>query len=90
MWMRCVQAWRTLSNNILSTSNCGNPSLRLFGFGPVVSDGFGIGYLIKNDGVQFCVSSFRRQTPRFIGLLQSSMVDIRMMLQSDKPKGVGA
>jgi len=27
------KAWHTLNNSILSTSNCGNPSLRLFGFG---------------------------------------------------------
>lgn len=29
-------AWKKLNHTILSTSNCGNPSLRLFGFGPVV------------------------------------------------------
>jgi hypothetical protein len=40
----------------------------------------------QNDGVQFCVSSFRRQTMRFLELLQMSMHDIRMMLLSDKPK----
>ena len=65
-----LQAWKVVTHNVLSTSNCGNPSLRLFGFGPVVPDGYGIGYLIKNDGVQFCVSSFRRQTQRFIDLLK--------------------
>ena len=41
--------WKTLSSSIISTSNCGNPALRLFGFGPVVSNGFGIGYIIKED-----------------------------------------
>lgn len=41
-----------MTHNILSTSNCGNPSLRLFGFGPVVPDGFGIGYLIKVSDVE--------------------------------------
>ncbi|CAN0185835.1 unnamed protein product, partial [Hapterophycus canaliculatus] len=41
------EAWRVLNHVILSTSNCGNPSLRLFGFGPVVRDGFGVGYIIK-------------------------------------------
>ena len=30
------EAWRTLNHTVISTSNCGNPSLRLFGFGPVV------------------------------------------------------
>ena len=28
---------------VISTSNCGNPALRLFGFGPVDRDGFGVG-----------------------------------------------
>ena len=40
-------AWEKLNHTVLSTSNCGNPSLRLFGFGPVVREGYGIGYIIK-------------------------------------------
>ena len=43
--------WQLLSTSILSTSNCGNPALRLFGFGPVAADGYGIGYIIKDDGL---------------------------------------
>ena len=43
--------WTVLSTSILSTSNCGNPALRLFGFGPVAADGYGIGYIIKEDGI---------------------------------------
>jgi len=43
--------WVTLGTSILSTSNCGNPALRLFGFGPVAADGYGIGYIIKEDGI---------------------------------------
>ena len=39
--------YATLGHSTLSTSNCGNPCLRLFGFGAVVPDGFGIGYIIK-------------------------------------------
>lgn len=37
----------SLHRHARAFSNCGNPSLRLFGFGPVVRDGFGIGYIIK-------------------------------------------
>ncbi|SCV67108.1 BQ2448_5754 [Microbotryum intermedium] len=33
--------YATLNASILSTSNCGNPALRLFGFGAVTPDGFG-------------------------------------------------
>jgi carnitine O-acetyltransferase len=43
--------WHKLNTSILSTSNCGNPALRLFGFGPVARDGFGIGYIIKDDAI---------------------------------------
>lgn len=53
------QAWKKLSLNVISTSNCGNPSLRLFGFGPVCPQGFGIGYIIK-----VCVKT---QTPVWVG-----------------------
>ena len=35
--------YNTLNTSVLSTSNCGNPALRLFGFGPVTPDGYGIG-----------------------------------------------
>ena len=43
--------WSLLNTSILSTSNCGNPALRLFGFGPVAADGFGIGYIIRDEGL---------------------------------------
>lgn len=32
-------AWEKMGNIVMSSSNCGNPSLRLFGFGPVSADG---------------------------------------------------
>lgn len=50
--------WETISTSILSTSNCGNPALRLFGFGPVAADGYGIGYIIKEDGLSMYVIFF--------------------------------
>jgi len=43
--------WNTMNHTVISTSNCGNPALRLFGFGPTVGNGFGIGYIIKDDGI---------------------------------------
>ena len=64
-------AYKTLQTTILSTSNCGNPSLRMFGFGPVSEWGFGIGYIIKDDGLQFCISSGHRQTGRFVHTIRN-------------------
>ena len=73
--------WDKLNTTIISTSNCGNPSLRHFGFGPVSGDGFGIGYIIKDDGISICVSSKHRQTRRFLDTLESYMLEIRRVLR---------
>lgn len=73
--------WDRLNNTILSTSNCGNPSLRHFGFGPTSGDGFGIGYIIKDEGISICASSKHRQTKRFVDALESYLLEIRRMLR---------
>jgi carnitine O-acetyltransferase len=74
--------WDKLNNTILSTSNCGNPSLRQFGLGPASADGFGIGYIIKEDSISICVSSKHRQTKRFVDSLESYLIEMRRMLKS--------
>lgn len=68
--------WDKLNNTIISSSNCGNPSLRLFGFGPVSANGFGIGYIIKDDSISICASSKHRQTSRFLVTLESYFNEI--------------
>lgn len=72
--------WEKLNHTILSTSNCGNPSLRLFGFGPVSPDGFGIGYIIKDEGIQFCASSKYRQTSRYLKNLEAYLLRVQDLL----------
>ena len=74
-------AWRALNHTVLSTSNCGNPALRLFGFGPVVPDGFGIGYIIKDSRIQYSISSKHRQTKRFAHAIRQSMIEIGDLLE---------
>jgi carnitine O-acetyltransferase len=73
--------WDKLNNTILSTSNCGNPSLRQFGFGPTSGDGFGIGYIIKDDRISICASSKHRQTKRFVDALESYLLEIRRVIR---------
>ncbi|KAI9480352.1 MAG: acyltransferase ChoActase/COT/CPT [Benjaminiella poitrasii] len=81
--------WKTLNHTVISTSNCGNPALRLFGFGPVVGDGFGIGYIIKEDGIAFVASSKHRQTQRFLDTLEAYLMNIQFMLLKERyPTGV--
>ncbi|KAF9528240.1 carnitine acetyl transferase [Crepidotus variabilis] len=74
------QGWATLGTSILSTSNCGNPALRLFGFGPVAADGYGLGYIIKEDGISICASSKHLQTRRFLDTLNGYLYDMQRML----------
>ncbi len=74
-------AWKALNHTVLSTSNCGNPSLRLFGFGPVCPDGFGIGYIIKDSGLQYSISSKHRQTQRYALSLNETLLEMEDLLR---------
>lgn len=82
--------WERINSTILSTSNCGNPSLRHFGFGPVSGEGFGIGYIIKDDSISVCASSKHRQTRRFMDGLESYMNEIRKLLKQTRSKDSAA
>lgn len=76
--------WDKLNTTILSTSNCGNPSLRHFGFGPTSADGFGIGYIIKDGSVSICASSKHRQTKRYVEAIESYFLEIRKLLRATR------
>ncbi|KAJ5332507.1 uncharacterized protein N7506_006290 [Penicillium brevicompactum] len=78
--------WDKINNTILSTSNCGNPCLRHFGFGPTSADGFGIGYIIKDDSISFCASSKHRQTGRLMHTLEQYLFEIRKLLRTTNRK----
>jgi len=79
--------WDRINNTILSTSNCGNPSLRQFGFGPTSGEGFGIGYIIKDDSVSLCASSKHRQTKRFVDAVESYFLEVRKLLRATRREG---
>ena len=70
-----------INNTILSTSNCGNPSLRHFGFGPTSAEGFGIGYIIKDGSIFICASSKHRQKRRYVDAMESYFLEIRKLLR---------
>ncbi|KAK1225439.1 carnitine O-acetyltransferase yat1 [Marasmius sp. AFHP31] len=72
--------WELLNTSILSTSNCGNPALRLFGFAPVTPDGYGLGYIIKDEGLSICASSKHLQTRRFLDTIKGYLLDIQKMV----------
>jgi carnitine O-acetyltransferase len=82
--------WDKINNTIISTSNCGNPALRHFGFGPTSGDGFGIGYIIKDDCISVCASSKHRQTRRFVDSLEGYLNEIRRLLKATRTKDLAA
>ncbi|OLL23884.1 putative mitochondrial carnitine O-acetyltransferase [Neolecta irregularis DAH-3] len=72
--------WGRLNGTVLSTSNCGNPSLRMFGFGPSGEEGFGIGYIIKEGSISVCASSKHRQTQRYLDTLEGYLRQVGALL----------
>jgi hypothetical protein len=76
------KAYKLLERNTLSTSNCGNPALRLYGIGPADSDGYGIGYIIKDQSISFSLSSKHRQTERFRYALESVLLEMETVLRN--------
>ncbi len=68
--------------NIFHTcSNLPVLSFSVFGFGPVVQDGFGIGYIIRDNGLQYSISSKHRQTERFAHTLKQTLIDMGKLIQ---------
>ncbi|GMH68251.1 hypothetical protein TrST_g5436 [Triparma strigata] len=53
------EVYKESKNWRLSTSNVSHPSLRRFGFGPVVGDGYGLGYLVGEDTFSVNVTNFK-------------------------------
>ncbi|KAG9033901.1 hypothetical protein FRB95_014104 [Tulasnella sp. JGI-2019a] len=72
--------YATLGTSILSTSNCGNPALRLFGFGPVAADGFGIGYIIKDDAISITATSKHLQTQRLLSTIAGYLLEVQKII----------
>ncbi|EDO18066.1 hypothetical protein Kpol_1045p53 [Vanderwaltozyma polyspora DSM 70294] len=79
------KSWKILNKNILSTSNCGNPCLKNFGFGPVTPNGFGIGYVIRDESISIVVSSKHRQTQRFVSLIERAFLEVDHIFQRQYP-----
>ena len=53
------KGWSYINHNILSTSTLASDAIEGGGFGPVVADGYGIGYGVRDDRIGFNISSYR-------------------------------
>ncbi len=79
------KGWRTLCYDTLSTSNAGAGGITLFGFGPVVDDGFGIGYLIDADYIRFTITNRtqnKEQLMQFVSHLSHALTDMAALMQT--------
>ncbi|OWR54649.1 Carnitine O-palmitoyltransferase 2 [Danaus plexippus plexippus] len=74
--------YKYLNKSILSTSTLSSPSVLAGGFGPVVKEGFGIGYSAFADKLGAAVASYKQHnnSSEFVQALQKSFEDIRKIL----------
>jgi len=70
----------------MSTSNCGGYSLSSFGFGPVVPDGYGLGYIIKDKCMHFHITSFiKGNAKKYSTALEQSFEEIANLVVNGTP-----
>jgi len=76
-------AYKRINHINLSTSTLSSPALMLGGFGPVVRDGFGVGYGIQDDWLGCNVTSYPPDTDvrGFLECVQLSLEDIYSVLE---------
>lgn len=76
-------AYKQINHIILSTSTLSSPALMLGGFGPVVRDGFGVGYGIQDDWLGCNVTSYPpdRDVRGFLECVRHSLEDIYCVLE---------
>ncbi|XP_058056440.1 carnitine O-palmitoyltransferase 2, mitochondrial-like [Anopheles bellator] len=80
-------AYAAINHNILSTSTLSSPALLAGGFGPVVRDGYGIGYNIQDGYLGSVVSSYKphRNGREFVDCLRDAYEDIAKVLKATGP-----
>nr|XP_034185279.1 choline O-acetyltransferase-like [Osmia lignaria] len=79
------QAYEIINHFSLSTSQVTTKNDAIVGYGPVVPDGYGCAYNIRNNGIIFSVSAFhsdgRTNATRFARTLEQSLRDMSAMLK---------
>ncbi|XP_052865340.1 carnitine O-palmitoyltransferase 2, mitochondrial [Anopheles cruzii] len=80
-------AYAAINHNILSTSTLSSPALLAGAFGPVVRDGYGVGYNIQAGYLGSIVSSYKphRNGREFVDCLREAYEDIAKVLKATGP-----
>jgi carnitine O-palmitoyltransferase 2 len=76
-------AYARVNHNILSTSTLVSPAVANGGFGPVVDDGYGVGYATTDDQIGFMISSWKPQAEhrRFLAELRRALLEFKEVLE---------
>jgi carnitine O-palmitoyltransferase 2 len=84
-------AYQRVNNNVLSTSTLVSPAVANGGFGPVVADGFGVGYATTDDQIGFMVSSWKpaAEHQRFLTELRRALLEFKECLEAPTPAEIG-
>nr|XP_012229216.1 PREDICTED: LOW QUALITY PROTEIN: carnitine O-palmitoyltransferase 2, mitochondrial [Linepithema humile] len=77
-------AYDALNYNILSTSTLSSPVVMAGGFGPVVPDGYGIGYMIQDKRLGVVVTSYEgvRNASKYVQTLEHAFKNIHDVLHA--------
>ncbi|KZC11017.1 Carnitine O-palmitoyltransferase 2, mitochondrial [Dufourea novaeangliae] len=75
-------AYDYINHNILSTSTLSSPAVLAGGFGPVVNDGYGIGYMIQDQKLGAIVTSYSKycNSSEYVKCLEQAFKDIHQIL----------
>lgn len=78
-------AYVNINRNILSTSTLSSPAILAGGFGPVVENGYGVGYVIRDESIGTLATSYPScDSKHFIECLDQSVKEIvRALLSSN-------
>ncbi|CAF5219629.1 unnamed protein product, partial [Rotaria magnacalcarata] len=77
------QSYQLMNHTILSTSTVASKHIAAGGFGPVVDDGLGIGYLIDDDHCGLLVTSYmENESQNFIEAANQSYKELANIIKS--------
>ncbi|XP_033311462.1 carnitine O-palmitoyltransferase 2, mitochondrial [Bombus bifarius] len=79
-------AYDNINHNILSTSTLSDPAICAGGFGPVVNNGYGIGYMIQDERLGAIVTSYKRNNNanEYVKCLEKAFKNIHSIMTCGK------
>lgn len=75
-------AYNNINNNILSTSTLSDPIIYAGGFGPVIKNGYGIGYMIQDKKLGTIVTSYKSNSnaSEYVKCLEKAFKNIHSIM----------